>query len=84
MKIEVEFVIEADGSQTEQGFEDIQDEMLGVLANETENGTLAIVLDGNVTLIATDMAAEKVVFQCPNNTFASYKTSSCGKSLIEV
>lgn len=77
MKIEVEFVIEADGSQTEQGFEDIQDEMLGVLTNETENGTLAIVLDGNVTLIATDMTAEKVVFQCPNNTFASYKTSSC-------
>uniref|UniRef100_K1RFG7 Sushi, von Willebrand factor type A, EGF and pentraxin domain-containing protein 1 n=1 Tax=Magallana gigas TaxID=29159 RepID=K1RFG7_MAGGI len=64
-------------SETEQGFEDIQDEMLGVLTNETENGTLAIVLDGNVTLIATDMAAEKVVFQCPNNTFASYKTSSC-------
>lgn len=65
MKIEVEFVIEAGESETEQGFEDIQDEMLGVLTNKTENGTLAIVLDGNVTLIATDMAAEKVVFQCP-------------------
>lgn len=84
MKIEVEFVIEADESQSEQGFEDIQNEMLGVLTNETLNGTLAIVLDDNVTLIATEMTAEKVVFQCPNNTFASYKTSSCGKSLIEV
>lgn len=37
MKIEVEFVIEAGESETEQRFEDIQDEMLGVLTNETEN-----------------------------------------------
>ncbi|XP_062584689.1 sushi, von Willebrand factor type A, EGF and pentraxin domain-containing protein 1-like [Saccostrea cucullata] len=77
LEIVVDFVIDSENVQTEQGFVGIQSSMMNVLINESSNGSLSITLDDNVTLSANDLSAANVAFECPNNTFPSYTTSSC-------
>lgn len=84
MKITMDIVIDSEEFQTDQSFMDIQSSMMSALSNESSNGSFEITLGDNITLKATDLTAERVAFKCSNNTFPSYTTSSCGKSIIDV
>ena len=84
MKIVADILIDSEESKTGGDFEDIQSDILYFLQNETTDGPLDLVLDDNVTLTATDMSVDKVAFKCPNNTFPSYQTSSCGKISFKI
>ncbi|XP_061164195.1 sushi, von Willebrand factor type A, EGF and pentraxin domain-containing protein 1-like [Saccostrea echinata] len=77
MEIVADFVIESDESETTPDFVNIQSSMMETLRNKSVNGSLVITLDNNVTLTSKNLSAEKVSYECPNNTFPSDTTASC-------
>ena len=81
IKIVADILIDSEESQTGGGFWGHPKRYIDVLQNETADGTLALVPYDNVTLTATDMSVEKVVFDVQITLFHRTKLPLVVRSL---